>query len=189
MRPSYAGNGKKNNPNDWRGFLRSNHRCQNRKVSHEDLVEGLEEFQTRVFAMKCHGTWNPLMEDGVRKDATEIPMFDEEEHLMWLKRALLSTETSCDKSVTQLMFEHGSDHTIRHLPGTRKHTWFKVVIEDHSVPRTSRNRFLLRTFVKNYVYDGVYKELPEAHEIGFHVDLSTISAPFKFWDHLCKKML
>ena len=132
------------------------------------------------------------MEDGTRKDVKEIHLFDTDEQAMWLSRCLLAEESPDQKSIVQLMVEYGSDHEKLQLHACQEkpETWFKVVIEDHSVPTTSQERFILRSVVKNYLSSNGYgKDLPGAQKAGFYVDCSTISAPFKFWELLCAKIL
>ena len=181
-RPCYAGKGRKNpkNPNDWRLFVRANHACNNRHASGADLVAALAEFERTVAERKADGTWSPGMEDGTRKDVREIHLFDKDEEMRWLKCALLPTESADQKKMTLLTYEHGTDCD----PAA---TWFKTVIEDKSVSRSDRRRFIMRSFAKNYD-NGTYKDLPRAQETGFHVDHSTLGAPFHFWELLCEKM-
>ena len=179
-RPCCAGKGR-DNPNDWRLFVRANHVCNNRYASGADLVAALAEFERTVAERKADGTWSPGMEDGTRKDVREIHLFDKDEEMRWLKCALLPTESADQKKMTLLTFEHGTDCD----PAA---TWFKTVIEDQSVSRSDRRRFIMRSFAKNYVHNGTYKDLPRAQETGFHVDQSTLGAPLHFWELLCEKM-
>jgi hypothetical protein len=151
---------KQTNHNAWSLFIQTNHRCNNRKATFEDLIEALDN-------------WN-----NTEKNKYDCPLYfinfkDKEKD--YIKKSCSIKENIENKRIICLMGQdwNGEYHK------TGECLWYKIVIYDKK-----DNYYYLRSFAKSPKRGGDNKPLYPSRMEGWYIDYSTISAPAEFWSHL-----
>ena len=151
---------KENNHNAWSLFVKTNHRCNNRKATPENLKSALDNWtNTEKYKYDC-----PLYFINFENKETE-----------YLKKSCSTKENTDNKEIICLMGQDKSnEYNI-----TGECLWYKIVIYDKC-----DNYYYLRSFAKISIRGGDKKPLYPSRMEGWYIDYSTISAPAEFWSHL-----
>jgi len=154
---------KDTNHNAWSLFIKTNHRCNNRKATYPDLKLALDNWtNTEQFKYDC-----PLyfIQD---KDKDK----DKDKEREYLEKSTTKKEQIDDKEIICLMGQDWSNE----YDTTGECMWYKIVIYDKIT-----NYYYLRSFAKTPFRSGDKKPLEPSRIEGWYVDYSTISAPAEFW--------
>lgn len=151
---------KETNHNAWSLFVKSNHRCNNRKATYKDLKYALDNWiNTEKYKYDCKLYF--------------IPFKNKERE--YLEKSCTYQENIDNKEIICLM---GQDWN-KEYNETGECLWNKIVIFDKK-----DNYYYLRSFAKTELRGGDNKKLDPSRCLGWYIDYSTISAPAEFWDNL-----
>ena len=151
---------KKNNYNAWSLFIKTNHRCNNRKATPENLKWALDNWTNT---------------ERFRPDYPLYFIDFKEKEKEYLKKSCSIKENTEDKEIICLMGQDwAKEYNI-----TGECLWYKIVIYDKKY-----NYYYLRSFAKSPIRGGDKKPLYPSRMEAWYIDYSTISAPAEFWSHL-----
>jgi len=153
---------KQTNHNAWSLFIKTNHRCNNRRATLEDLKYALDNWtNTEKYEYDC-----PLY---------FINFKEKEKEKEYLKKSCSIKENIEDREIICLM---GQDRE-KEYNTTGECLWYKIVMYDKR-----DNYYYLRSFSKRSFRGGDKKLLDPSRMNGWYIDYSTISAPAEFWSYL-----
>jgi len=155
-KPAYN---KRDNVNVWRLFIKSNHRCNNRRATFEELRNALRSWEnTETEKPNC-----PIY---------FIPFGDSLKEKEYLHQCLTKNESIDNKNIVCLM---GQDW-CNEYETTGVCIWYKIVLYD-----SVEKHYYLRNFTTKEKRSADDKVLTPSHKEGWYVDLSTLCAPAEFW--------
>ena len=154
--------------NIWTLYNKSNHRCNNRKATYNQLKTALENWKNIEKHLPPH-----------RCELYKIDINHENEK-SYLKKALLKNESIENKKIICVIGEDWKKEY--YITGTC--CWNKIVFYD-----SNEKQYYLRHFAQTNIRGWDQKQLNESQTQGWYIDLSTLNAPAEFWDLLKKIIL
>jgi len=144
--------------NVWCLYIQSNHRCNNRRATFDELKNALRSWEnTEIYKPQC-----PIY---------FIPFSDSLKEKEYLMKCLMKKESIDNKKIICLLGQDWEDE----YKTTGECIWYKIVFYD-----PVDEQYYLRNFHNEPIrYDG--RRLDPSHIEGWYVDLSTINAPAEFW--------